>query len=302
LNVIESITKATPFLEKHGVPSPRLNAEVLLGYLLGISRLEIYTGFDRPLSDDEAGALRLLLIRRASGYPLQYMTREVGFRTAVLEVRPGVFIPRPETEVLVEKALELLPDSAVEVLDVGTGCGNIAICVALERRDARVTAIDNDWLSVELCGRNAARNGVEGTVSVLEGDLFEPLETGREFDAILSNPPYIPMDKWESLPLEVRGFEPMEALVAGGDGLDVIRRIIGVAPGYLKEGGWLLLEVDETQAERVVGDLLSSSPLQTSPLRGEDEGGGAWTNAEYFRDLAGRPRVVRARLAGAVGS
>lgn len=293
MNVVESIAKAAPFLDRHGVPSPRLNAEVLLGHLLGLSRLDIYTGFDRPLSDAETGIFRLLLMRRANGYPLQYMTREAGFRTVALEVVPGVFIPRPETEVLVEKALEVLPQRAAEVLDLGTGCGNIAVSIALERQDAKVTAVDNDWMSVELCRRNALRNGVAGTVRALEGDLFEPLEPGREFDAIISNPPYVPIGKWESLPMEVRGFEPVEALVAGEDGLDVIRRIIQGAPGHLKDGGWLLLEVDETQAEKVV-------PLLSSPLGG-DKRGGAWTNAEYFRDLAGRPRVVRARLAGAAG-
>lgn len=289
MNVVDSITRATSYLERHRVPSPRLNAEVLLGHLLGLSRLELYTNFDRPLSDDEAGVFRLLLVRRAAAYPLQYMTGEVGFRTVALEVKPGVFIPRPETEVLLGKALEVLPQGDVRVLDLGTGCGNIAVCIATERPGAHLTAVDNDWMSVELCKRNARHNDVEGALTVLEGDLYGPLESGVEFDMVISNPPYIPIGEWESLPLEVRGFEPVEALVAGEDGLDVIRRIIQGAPEYLREGGWLVIEVDETQAEKVVDDLLSEE--DRTPL---------WADAECFWDLAERPRVVRARLAGGV--
>jgi release factor glutamine methyltransferase len=299
LNLVEYLRKAASYLERHDVPSPRLDAELLLADLLGISRLDLYTGFERMLSREEADAYRDLLARRAAGWPLQYLTGEAGFRGLTLEARPGVFIPRPETEVLVEKALEVLPAGrpGLEVLDLGCGCGSIAISVAVERPGAKVTAIDCEPAAVDLTERNAGRCDVCERVKVIEGDLFEPLrQTGAAFDAVISNPPYVPAGCLDALPVDVREFEPPGALFAGEEGLDVIERIIDGAPAFLKSGGWLVLEVDESHAEKVINDLLGPSP---SRRRVGGEGGLAatWSDAELFKDLAGRPRVVRARLA-----
>jgi len=283
LNLVQFIEKATPYLEKHGVNSPRLNAEVLLGHVLGISRVEIYTHYDRTLTQSEAELFRIYLVRRARGYPLQYRTGEAGFRGLAFEVRPGVFIPRPETEVLVEKVLEGMPSGHGEVLDIGTGCGNIAVSVAVAHTGAVVAATDRDWLALELCARNARRHGVEERVETFQGDLYDALDAaaGRTFDVIVSNPPYVPAGSWEELPVEVREYEPVEALLGGEDGLDVMRDIVSGALAHMKDGGWLFLEVDERQMEDVTGSVLSG-----------------WNDVGFFEDLAGRPRVVRARMPG----
>ncbi len=301
MNLVDYLLKATSYLERHEVPSPRLNAELLLANLLGISRLDIYTGFERPLGEAEAGAYRDLLARRAAGWPLQYLTGEAGFRGFTFEVGPGVFIPRPETEILVEKVLEVLPEGDSEVLDLGCGCGNIAACVAVERPGARLTAVDSQQPAVELTRRNAAACGVSDMVRVLQGDLFGPLEgSGARFDAIVSNPPYVPCGCRDSLPAEVREYEPPNALFAGEDGLAVINRIIDGAPGYLKMRGWLVLEVDESHA-RAVADSLGVSSHGGGEGAGEVAGECRWSDVELFDDLAGRPRVVRARFTGVGG-
>lgn len=288
MNLVESITRAASYLEEHSVPSPRFDAEVLLGHLLSLSRVDVYANYDRPLSQSEAGLYRLFLARRAGGHPLQYLTGNAGFRGLSFEVRPGVFIPRPETEVLVEKALEVFPNGPVKVLDLGTGCGNIAVSIAREHEGASVTATDNDWLAVELCGRNSKRLGVAGKVRTLEGDLYGALPgpPGPVFDAIVSNPPYVPTGRLEGLAAEVRDFEPLGALIGGPDGLDFVRAIVSGAPLHLEKGGWLVLEVDGGQVEEIIGDLLA----------GNEAGSARWRDAEGFEDLAGRARVVRARL------
>jgi release factor glutamine methyltransferase len=280
VNLVEYLARASEYLDRQGVASARLNAELMLSSLLGISRLEIYTNFERPLSDEDAAAFKQMLMKRAGGCPLQHITGEAGFRGLILEVRPGVFIPRPETEVLVEKALEVLPaDAPARVLDLGSGSGNIALSVAAEQSGSSVTAVDSDDSAVRLTRANAVRAGVSERVEVLCGDLFEPLEGEAAFDLIISNPPYIPEGMRESLPAEVRDFEPAGALFAGPEGLDLIRRIVAGAPGHLAEGGWLALEVDESHAERVE-EMLA---------------GDGWAEVEVFQDMAGRPRVVRAR-------
>lgn len=299
MNLVEYLSKAATYLERHDVPSPRLDAELLLADLLGISRLDIYTGFERMLSQEEADVYRELLTRRAAGWPLQYLTGETGFRGLTLEVRPGVFIPRPETEVLVEKALEVLPAGrpGLNVLDLGCGCGSIAVSVAVERPGARVTAIDCEPAAVELTERNAGRCDVGERVRVIKGDLFEPLrQTDATFDAVISNPPYVPAGCLDALPVDVREFEPPGALFAGEEGLDVIVRIVEGAPAFLKAGGWLVLEVDESHAEKVINDLLSPSSSREG-VGGEAGLVATWSEAELFEDLAGRPRVARARLA-----
>lgn len=281
MNLGEALTRAADYLEKHEIESARLNAELLLGWLLGLSRIELYTCFERPLDAEEAGVYRIVLSRRAAGYPLQYITRSAGFRGVELEVCCGVFVPRPETEILAEKTLEIVAEGRRRVLDVGTGCGNVAVSLAFEDDRSRVTATDVAWLAAELCRRNAEANGVDDRVRVLEGDLFVPVE-GEVFDVVVSNPPYVRLDAWEKLPVDVRMFEPVGALLGGVDGLDVVRRLVEGAPSHLEAGGWLLLELDPGQIDEVLGML--STP--------------AWNRAESFEDLNGRLRVVRASFAG----
>ena len=282
MNLVEYLASAASFLDRHSISSPRLNAEILLGHVVCLERVEIYTNYDRQLSAEEAEGYKRLLMKRAGGCPLQYLTGVSGFMGLSFEVRQGVFIPRPETEILALSLLEgLLPGNA-EILDLGTGCGNIAVCIAVRRTSTVVVAVDNDRRAVELCERNARRHGVSERVRVLEGDLYDALAGGpfRTFDAIVSNPPYIPEGSREALPVEVRDFEPMEALLGGPDGLDVVRRIVGHAPAHLKAGGRLLVEIGDGQVQEAMGLF--------------DAG---WEDVRYHDDLAGRARVLEARLA-----
>lgn len=281
MNLVEFVATAASYLERHGVSSPRLNAELLLGHLLHLERIEIYTNYDRPLSAEEAEGYKRLLVKRAGGCPLQYLTGAVGFMGLSLEVRRGVFIPRPETEVLASRLLEVLPPGNPDVLDLGTGCGNLAVCVAVRHPHASVVAVDNDRRAVELCQSNAIRYGVSDRVSALAGDLYDALagEPSHLFDSIVSNPPYIPECAWEALPVEVRDFEPMEALLGGPDGLDVVRRIVRYGPAHLKAGGRLLVEIGDGQVQEATS-LFDAR----------------WEDVRHHEDLAGRARVLEARL------
>jgi release factor glutamine methyltransferase len=302
LNLVESLSRASSYLERHGVSSPRLNAELLLCHVLDAERIELYTNYDRPLAGRDADTYRDLLIERAGHYPLQYITGEAGFRGLILKMARGVFIPRPETEILVEKALEVLPrgdgaeSNGPAVLDLGAGCGNVTVSIAVERPRAVVTATDVDPRALELCEGNARRFGVSDRVATAPGDLYEALDgiESARFDLIVSNPPYIPDGCRDGLEPEVTEFEPPAALFGGEDGLDVVRRIVEGAPRHLASGGWLVMEVGEDQAGRVVEQLLGGGIVEPGRARGC--AGEVWAEAEYFTDLSGRPRVVRARL------
>lgn len=276
MNVVESLKKATEFLERRDVASPRLNSELLLSCMLGISRVELYTGFDRELTEEEAERFKEMLMKRAAGCPLQYLTGETGFFSATYVVCPGVFIPRPETEVLVEKALEMLPDRPVKVLDIGTGNGCIAISIALERANAELLATDISASALVLCNRNADRLGVSDRVGTALGDLYEPIGPSERFDMVISNPPYICSTEAGELDVEVREFEPPQALFAGESGMEVIRKLVSGAPGHLKPGGLFAIEIGETQGAR-------------STALFEDAG---FEEVELAKDLAGRDRVV----------
>ena len=252
MNVVESLSKATGFLDKHDIKSPRLNAELLLAHILRLSRVELYTSYDRNLSETEADRFKVMLMQRSGGYPLQYLTCEAGFRSQIYEVRQGAFIPRPETESLVEKALGMLPDDRpVKVLDVGTGVGNIAISIALECVRAQVLASDVNAAALVLCDRNAQKLGVSDRVRTVPGDLYEPAAAGELFDLIISNPPYIDRSEADALDFEVREFEPPDALFAGGEGLAVIERLVADARDRLVPGGILACEIGDRQGPRV---------------------------------------------------
>ena len=280
MNLVEYIAKAAPYLEEHGVASPRLNAELILGKVLGITRLEIYTGFERELDPRQAEEYRQLVMRRAQGVPLQYITGAAAFYGRDFDVSPGVFIPRPETEILVEAVLKELPEEA-KVLDLCTGCGNIAVTIALEKQAAAVTAVDTGDSAVAACRKNALKFGVSDRVRVLAGDLYSALDDDDVYDAVVANPPYVAAGKLGALPVEVREHEPATALEAGEDGLDFIRAIVAGAPRRVARGGLLALEVDEDQPERVSRDILR---------------GRTWEKVQVLNDLNKRPRVVMARL------
>lgn len=268
------IRRAAAYLERHGVDSPRETAEILLMNLLDLDRAGLYTRAE-GLGTDDARRFGRSLCQRCSGVPLQHLTGEQGFLDLVLTVRPGVFVPRPETEVLVVRALETLERRAAPVVvDVGTGTGAVALAIKHARDDARVLATDRSEDAVALARENAGRLHLE--VEVRLGDLLAPLpgELRGAVDLIVSNPPYIAHEEYADLPPEVRQ-DPYEALIGG---TDVHRRLAEAAPAWLRPGGWIVLEIGASQGQEV-GTYLANP----------------FSSVEVLPDLAGRDRVVRAR-------
>lgn len=288
------------YLERKGDEHPRLSAEWLLANVCGLSRVELYVNFDKPLEADELAAMHAAIERRASGEPLQYVTGEMPFRHIVLRCERGVLIPRPETEILVDAALEGVDEAltrraqedetkggddqgCVRVLEVGTGTGCIALSIASERPGTRVTATDLSERAVGLATRNREALGLEDSVDIVECDLVAGVDPGLmgSFSVLVSNPPYIPTRVLrEEVPAEVADFEPELALDGGEDGLDVFRRLLDLAPVALEPGGMLCVELFE-------GSLDDAAAL----LRGRD----GWASVEVREDLTHRPRVLVAR-------
>lgn len=272
------------YLERKGDEHPRLSAEWLLAAVTGLSRVELYTNFDRPLQPGELDEMHTAIERRAAGEPLQYVTGEMPFRHIVLRCERGVLIPRPETEILVDVALEGVDRAAAEggarVLEVGTGTGCVALSIASERPGTLVTATDLSPRAVELANRNRDALGLEDVVDVVECDLAAGVdpELMGSFAVLVSNPPYIPTRVLaEEVPAEVRDFEPELALDGGADGLDVFRRLLDLAPVALAPGGTLAVELFE-------GALDAAADL----VRARD----GWETVEVREDLTHRPRVL----------
>lgn len=251
-----------PHFEKKGIDAPRLTAEILLAHVLKVDRVRLYVDHDRPLNADELATFRALISRRLSGEPTQYLTGSREFYGRAFRVDARVLIPRPETELLVEMALDGLPkDAPSRVVDLCTGSGCIAVTIAAERPLASVWATD---LSPDACAvakENAERLDVAARVTVLAGDLFAPLPADARFDLVVSNPPYIASAQIPGLQTEVQK-EPHLALDGGLDGLVLIRRIIGDARGRLNPGGLLAMEIGEDQGEAVRALLESAGYTQ----------------------------------------
>ncbi|SDI66911.1 peptide chain release factor N(5)-glutamine methyltransferase [Pseudomonas panipatensis] len=258
-------------------PSARLDSELLLAAALGKPRSFLRTWPERVVSREAHERFDAWLERRRAGEPVAYILGRQGFWSLDLEVAPHTLIPRPDTELLVESALQLLPASPARVLDLGTGTGAIALALACERLSWRVLGVDRIPEAVALAERNRERLRL-GNVAFRQSHWFSAL-AGERFAMIVGNPPYIPSSDPHLREGDVR-FEPKSALVAGQDGLDDIRQIVREAPAYLDAGGWLLLEHGYDQAE-AVRDLLLS---------------GGFTQVESRRDLAGHERISLGRL------
>ncbi len=264
------VRRGADYLERHDVDAPLSTAEQLLASVLGTDRTGVYAR-DEPLRGAEARAFGRALCRRCSGVPTQHLTGETGFRHLTLIVRPGVFVPRPETEIVVDAALDVVHDrSAPVVVDVGTGSGAIALAVKQERLDARVFAVDRAPEAVALARENAARAGLE--IEVREGDLLAGLDPIGPIDLVVSNPPYIEVHEYAALPVEVQA-DPVESLV-GGVGL--YAALFEQASTRLRHGGAVVVEIGERQAAAV--------------SRAAKEAGAA--GVAVRPDLAGRDRVV----------
>lgn len=285
-SVSEALRAAARRLRASGSRSPRLDAELLLATALGARRVTLLTDSERVLTPIEERRFEGYVCRREAHEPVAYIRRRRAFRTLELEVTPDVLIPRPETETLVDVALEALAVVPAEhgeplALDVGTGSGCIALALAAEDPFVRVTAVDVSEAAAELARHNAARLGLGGRLRILHSDLFAALPPEERFDLIVSNPPYIPAFEYEALEPNVRDYEPRLALHGGTDGLDVYRRLVPEALGRLRAGGTLALEVGARQAAAVRA-LFAAAAGYGTPLERADLGGVArvvWAKA-----------------------
>jgi len=251
MTIIASLLRAADLPDS---PTARLDVELLLAAALGKSRSYLHTWPEKIVSSEDALTFSGYLQRRRSGEPVAYILGQQGFWKLDLEVAPHTLIPRPETELLVEAALELLPATPAQILDLGTGSGAIALALASERPAWQVTAVDRVLEAVALAERNRQRLHLNNA-TVLNSHWFSALQ-GHRFDLIISNPPYIADNDPHLAAGDVR-FEPASALVAGHDGLDDLRLITQESPDHLNDGGWLLLEHGYDQAQAVRELLLN---------------------------------------------
>jgi len=272
-SVSEWLTLASARLHDHS-DSPRLDAELLLGVAAGIARSRIHARPEAPLNPDQLIALDAALARRARGEPLAYIAGQQEFWSLPLHVSPDVLVPRPETELLVEWALELAPkDQPCRILDLGVGSGAVALAIAKERPQAHITAVDISRAALQIAARNRDALGLRH-VELIASDWFDALGE-RRFDIIVGNPPYVAENDPELAPA-VAAFEPRRAVVAGPTGLEAIERIVAGAAAHLTNGGALLLEHGWRQAP-IVRKLLEQAGFSGVTSR---------------RDLADRDRVV----------
>lgn len=251
---------------------PRIEAEVLLMHVLETSRSTILAHPERRLTSRQVTAYKGLVSRRASGYPLPYITGHVEFYGLDIRVTPEVMIPRPETETLVELALEGQPSS---IVDVGTGSGCIAIALATHLPNATIQGLDISPAALSVARWNLKRHGLRGRVKLMIGDVLTPRPS--PVDLIISNPPYVAADEWSSLPASVHYHEPQIALDGGSDGLAVIRELLAQAPGLLRPEGRLLIEIGANQGEAAMRLAQAYFPMATSRVH---------------PDLAGRDRAL----------
>ena len=258
-----------------------LESRVLLRRALGFTEMEILAFPERPVSPAGARRYRRAIARRAARVPFAYILGEREFWSIPLTVGPGVLIPRPETELLVEIVLELAPSGDETIAEIGTGSGAVAVALAKEMPGARIIATYISARALFMARRNALRHGAVN-IEFRRGDLLAPLRRSRiagGFDFLVSNPPYVAEADWPGLRPEVRDFEPKTALVAGPSGLEIISRLAAGAPEFLKPGGRLIFEIGRGQAR-------AARALLKKP----------WTNIEIRKDLRGIPRAVVARL------
>jgi release factor glutamine methyltransferase len=260
-----------------GLPLDPLENRILLCHATGLTRVQLITQGDRPLAPDEAARLDDLVARRLRGEPIAYIVGRREFFGLDFQVGPAVLIPRPDTELIVELALERLPQGGARLLDMGTGSGAIAVAVAHTRPDADVTALDVSPDALAVAQANAAANGAR--VRFLHSSWFDALDAGESFDVIASNPPYIAAGDDHLARGDLR-FEPVGALTDHADGLSALRTIVKGSPRHLAPGGWLLLEHGYDQAPAVRTLLLDAG----------------FTEVQSWRDLAGIERVSGARL------
>lgn len=276
LSLLEIIKRTTDFLGKAGLETPRRDAELLIGHALDLTRTQLYLQFERPLTEAELEKIRPLARRRSKREPVQYIIGYVDFMDIRLRVDKRALVPRPETEELADLLIRRL--KPVSILDLGTGSGALALALAAAFPAAEVTAVDRSLEALSLARENASANELE-RVRFLESDWFRALPPGEGFDLIVSNPPYLTTEEWETAEDEVRVFEPKGALVAEEEGRSDLETILQVASNYLTPGGWVALETGIAQHEAL-------------QIRAAAAGLVDW---ESIQDMSGRPRFFLAR-------
>jgi release factor glutamine methyltransferase len=273
------IADTTKQFEAVGIPTARLDAEVLLAYGLDCDRIEFIAHPDRQITDAQRTSFDRLVARRLLFEPVAYITGRKDFWSFTLEVNPNVLIPRPETETIVEETLALCRTETMiqpRILDIGTGSGAIALALAADLPDADIFATDISEAALKIAKKNARTLGLENNVTFLCGNLLEPVE--GVFDIIVSNPPYIDTEEYETLPPGIKNFEPKTALLAGETGLEFYESLIYPAHDRLKEKGWLLLEIGAKQAQNMRALM-----------------DGCYDRVDVRADLAGLSRVIKGR-------
>jgi len=285
--VLKVLQWTTQYFKDRGFEQPRADAEVLLAHALGFERIQLYLNYDKPLSFEELTQFRGFVRRRAAFEPAQYITGRQEFWSLEFTVSTAVLIPRPETELLVEKALETATETPCLVLDLGTGSGAIAVALAHERASISVVATDKSWRAVEVARMNAVRNGVEGRIFFAVMDLFDATRPRPLFDIIVSNPPYVSDAEILDLAREIANYEPRSALRGGGrHGLAMVRRILERFEAFLKPEGSLLMEIGQGQAE-ILQKELSADLI---------------SRLKFIEDYSGIKRVLHVRGKGKPGN
>ncbi|MCP4268190.1 MAG: peptide chain release factor N(5)-glutamine methyltransferase [Candidatus Brocadiaceae bacterium] len=275
-------------LKESGIDLPVITADTLLCYTLSCDRTRLYTNPDEPIDDDVILKYKSLINKRKKHIPLQYITRQVEFMSLDFVVNEHVLIPRPETEILVETVLDKAHNDQIQnkkttIMDIGTGSGNISISLAKNLTNAEIYASDISQDALTIAKTNAQKHNVLNCVHFIHGDLFSSfkgsVEKG-EIDFIVSNPPYVSKSEWHLLEPEVRDHEPWKALVGGEDGLHISRQIIKKAIDWLKPGGYIIIEIGETQARSIINLL---------------ENEGRYKETEIINDLQGKERIISAQ-------
>lgn len=281
----------TSHFRDSGSPTPRLDAEILLAHVRRCPRIELYTRYDEIVVPEQRAAMRELVKRRGTSEPIAYLVGHREFFGLDFAVDSRVLIPRPETETLVVELLSCLQSAGdnPQMLEIGTGSGCIAVAAAVQAGNLNVVAVDLSPAALEVATANATRHGVTDRIRFVLGDGLQAVEhepdlAQQRFDLIVSNPPYVTEAELDQLPPDVREFEPLQALVSGPDGLDLIRRLIADAPGWLVPGGRLLIELD---------------PDQVPAVQKLFAGSGEWQPMQRWNDLAGQVRVVGGQLKSA---
>ncbi|MBI2681883.1 MAG: peptide chain release factor N(5)-glutamine methyltransferase [Acidobacteriales bacterium] len=277
MDLRSALTRATERLAQEPVGPPRMAAETLLMHVLGCERAYLHAHSERELSAEEGARYDAVVTERASGKPLQYITGHQEFRGLDFKVSPAVLIPRPETEHLVEEALERLHKSGLtrpRIVDVGTGSGCVILALASELKDAELHATEISAEALSVASQNAEHLGLSGHVQFHQADLLACFTENSTFDLVVSNPPYVGLDERDKVQREVREHEPHVAVFAGEHGFDIYRRLIPEAARVLRPGGWLLMEIGYS----------ISGPVEELLI--------GWEDVHFVPDLQGIPRVV----------